>query len=190
MTNHVASQSKAFFSRRSLLLLFALAPIPALISCRTMEPTRPLDAADQQLKRFADGFNALARREPGLPGVQSLAQLNERLLAGFSAGDRSLLTAALYLDARERAASILRPITEADVRAALSRPIDMSRYSRPFLERRLAEAKARAARDLAYRRALRISLPPGTIMCVDETGATYSPALCEFLLNIGILALA
>jgi len=189
MTTEAAPSTLQGFSRRSMLMLLALSPLPGLLSCRTLAPTRPLDAADQQLKRFADNYNSLARSEPNLPGIRSLAQINERLVAGFSSADVSMLTSAFYLDTRERAASIRRPITQDDVRGALSRPIDMSRFGRPFLERRLTEARERAARDPEYRRALRI-LPPGTIMCVDESGVTYSPFLCEFLLRIGFLMLA
>jgi hypothetical protein len=174
-----------------MLMLLSLSPLSGLLSCRTMATTRYPDAVDEQLKRFADTYNSLASREPNLPGIRSLAQLNERLLAGFSAADLSVLTSALYLQARERVASRARPITDDDVRAALSRPIDMSRFGRPFLERTLADAHARAARDPRYREALRTMLPPGTIACRDvDTGVLYSPALCQHLLDIGFFILA
>ena len=149
----------AGFSRRSVLRLLALSPMPALASCATgsLPPgaTPNADRADEQLSRVVEAYAGLAQREPGLPGLQSLSRLNENLLADFSAPDLSLLASALYLQARQRVrAAKRRPIGETDVRAALSKRIDVARYNRPFFERTLATAKARMARDPGYRQEL------------------------------------
>jgi hypothetical protein len=138
-------------SRRSLLSLLAASPL-ILASCRSLGTTDASSGglADKQIDRVTDAYNALRRSDPTLPGIQSLAHLNERLAEGLSPADLSLLTAAFYLKASEQVIRIPRTITMTDVRSVLSRPIDMAPYGRPFLEQTLAEARARAATDPAY----------------------------------------
>jgi hypothetical protein len=142
----------AAFSRRSLLSLLALSPL-ILASCRSLGPADapPARFAEAQIDRVMDGYNALARSDRTLPGIQSLAQFNEQLAEGLNPADLSLVAAALYLRAREQVVRIRRPITITDVRTALSRPIDMAPYGRSFLEQTLAEARAREATDPVYR---------------------------------------
>lgn len=156
MHTEAISTRSMILSRRSLLLCFAASPL-ALLSCRTggrIVTPPSSDLADEQLNRVGNEYELLARREPNLPGVRSLAQLNNQLVAGFSASDLSLLASALHLQGRERVAQARRPITQTDMRAILSNPIDMSGYGRSFLERTLTQARDRAAADPRYRHEL------------------------------------
>jgi hypothetical protein len=157
MTIENARTAPEGHSRRSLLALLASSPL-ILASCKSLATTDNSSAgvADKQIKRVLDGHDALVRSHPTLPGIRSLAQFNEQLAEGFSPADLSTLAAAFSLKASEQVARIRRPITKTDVRSALSRPIDMAPYGRSFLERTLAEARAREATDPAYRQELQL----------------------------------
>jgi hypothetical protein len=160
MTFQSANAAPACLSRRSILRLFALSPLPVLASCATgLSPYA--DPADEQINRVIQAYTELARRKPDLPGVRSLARLNETL-AKFSDADLSLLASALYLQAQQRVRAAKRPLAESDVPAVLSKPIDISRFSRRSLERTLKQAKARMAQDVRYRGQLD-AVPIGSI---------------------------
>lgn len=79
---------------------------------------------------------------------------------------------------------------DGDVRRALSKPIDISRYNRPFLERTLANAKARMARDARYGQVLGAAPIASRIPCVNPvTGANIPWWLCIIgaILVIGLI---
>src|SRR4051812_49057241 len=156
MTIEITLNVPESHSRRSLLFLLASSSL-ILTSCRSIgsADTSSAGFADGQVDRVMEGHAALVRSDPTLPGLRSLARFNERLAEGLSPADLSLLSAAFYLRASEEVVRVRRPITLADVRFALSRPIDMAPYERSFLERTLVEARARAAIDPVYRRRLR-----------------------------------
>jgi hypothetical protein len=151
-------------SRRAFCFAGLLAPLAAFAPYQQ----KTTGSAESQFQTVLDSLGRIARAEPKLPGVQSLMALDEKRLAkGFSPADQKLLEGALYLEgitqlekaAAGRASSAavakpLRPITEADVREALSKPIDTSSYGHEYFARVLREAKARAATDRAYRRRL------------------------------------
>jgi hypothetical protein len=132
---------------------------------------------DPEIGTVLDAFNHLAEREPGLPGVRSLLAIkNANLDHGLTPGDLGILTGALYLEAerqlhasspstgegtsvqatgdpsaptRERP-----PITAADVKSALSEPIDTAPYGREYIDTLLRETKARLAVDSVFQKQL------------------------------------
>lgn len=155
-------------SRRSLLILCALAPVSALAACdrspatrepvpaEPAEPAPPADPAGEQVKRVVAEIGRLSAAEPDLAGVRSLSGLSGALVAGLTPDDESLLTAALFLDARALLRGAAKPLDEAGVRAVLEKPIEVSRLDRALVERTLAEAKTRMAADREYAREVRL----------------------------------
>ncbi len=189
MTSKRAGESPDDFSRRSLLTLLALAPLPILAGCKGAgprpEPGPGSDAADRQVGFVVEAQRAISRREPGLPGLRSLARINEKMAEGLSQADLSLLAAALSITAGEQIARLARPIAMADVRSALSQPIDMAPYGRSFLDRTLAEARAREATEPAYR--LQISRHRRRCYCLGDTPCWICVAMALILI-IAIIA--
>lgn len=153
-------------SRRNFCFACLLAPLAPLAAFKPYQ-TRTVEA-EAQLQTVLDSLGRIGSAEPNLPGVRSLLALGQqRLGEGFSRDDQKILEGALYLEGiaqLEKAAAgraprggdakPLRRITEADVRKALSEPIDTSRYGREYFAGILADAKKRAATDRAYRRRL------------------------------------
>ena len=146
-----------------------------------------MDAPDRQIMRFIQGYNAVARREPNLPGFRTV-RADARAFQALSAADQSLLGSAFYLQAREAAARLSRPITEADVRRVLA--VDTPRPP-VALEQVLRETRMRAAQDPRYEQSLMRFSNDGLPHCVDvDTGWGYSGYMCAMLVSRGIFAMA
>jgi hypothetical protein len=176
MTLLIPRVAPEFLSRRSLLWLLALSPVPALTSSAG-GLFRRADPADEQINRVGQAYIELARREPDLPGVRSLTRLNKSF-AGFSDADGSLLASALYLQARQRVRTAASPLRES---AVLSKPVDISRFSRRSLERTLKQTKARMAQDAGY--AGEVGAVPSSfrrlrLTCEDSEDNQISPWWC------------
>jgi hypothetical protein len=163
-------------SRRNFCFACLLAPLAAFKPYETKA-----GEAESQFNTVLNSLGRVASAEPDLPGVRSLRAVDQKRLGeGFSKADLKILEGALYLEGIaqfEKAAAgrtpsggdtkPLRRVTEADVREALSKPIDTSRYGREYFAGVLAEAKRKSASDRAYRRRL-----------AEAQGAAHKPRMC------------
>jgi hypothetical protein len=192
-------------TRREFCVASALLPFSFLLSCRSTHFDDPSVAAT------IETFNRVSHREPGLPGVHSLRTINEQLASGLSRDDIAILTGALYLEAtnllrtespatrldQEAAATtstaygLARQITNAQMRTALSLPIDTSPYGRQYLDKTIRNAKARLATDAGYRAALsQAQNSAARITCFgSETGESLSWWICGLIIVILIIVI-
>jgi hypothetical protein len=170
-----ADVNSANISRRVLISFCSVAPILLLTGCgRTLPIPPPGESrAAARLNELKESVVRVARRERSLPGLRSLAQIPDAS-AGMPVADQTLLAAALDLDARERLGRGNHPIRDAEVRAVLARPMDVSRFDRQYFVRRLEEARRRSAADPVYARYISLSESTlGATHCEDMiTGET------------------
>jgi len=122
-----------------------------------------------ELNAISKWFDRIGSTQPKLAGVQSLLAIDQQRLArGFKDADLEILAGALYLEAirqlkniplskmsaKSRTATTRRRITEADVKAVLSKPISTRRYGHAYFYRILDDAKAKLESNPRYRRQL------------------------------------
>jgi hypothetical protein len=122
-----------------------------------------------ELNLVMKSIERLGSTQPRLAGVRSLLAIDQKRLGrGFNDADLEILVGAIYLEAIRQLQSIpvkgktaklhtpatRRRITEADVKALLSKPINTRPYGHAYFARILDEAKAKLASDPLYRRQL------------------------------------
>lgn len=155
-------ESPDMLSRRETLIACGAALILPT-ACKTTPLT--VASVDEQIARIGRDLIMVARRNPDLPGVRSLARL-ESSAASMSAGDEAMLNAALHIQLRERLTRHRRTFGLEQIRTTLSRPIDVSRFGDAWALDELATAKRRAETEPGYGAALnRIINNPSHMHC-------------------------
>lgn len=172
-------------SRRVLLASCVSAASLALMSCTTAtsSPQGGRRPDDLRIARFMDGYSAVARREPTLPGARSLEEIATNVLGRFSPSDQAFLADVMYVEARDVLRRSRRPVSEAAIRRALVAPVDAGRVSPEYFIGKVAEARSRMESDRAYGEALMIRAndPFFHGRCEDElTGETVPCAMWVF----------
>lgn len=163
LKSSIRKHGAAVTSRRDFCVVCMLAQLSVLVGCRSTSP----NPSSAELDTLFDAIAHYGTSQANLPGVRSLLALDtERLRQGFSESDLNILVGALYLEAGRqladtRSATNLsdqtvapvrrRPLTDADVLAVLSKPIDTSRFGHDYFLGLLTDAKTRLARDPQYR---------------------------------------
>jgi hypothetical protein len=104
-------------------------------------------------------IDRLASTQPQLAGVQSLLAIDQKRLGrGFEDADLEILAGALVLEAERQlqsAPATRRRITKADVKAALSQPINTKPFGHAYFDKILDDAKAQlVSNPRRYRRQL------------------------------------